>query len=71
MTGIDGLETVEALIESGANIRQKNNKNLSPYDLAVKSGCDQIWTLLAAKEGQNMLDKLTKTKKNEKLKVEV
>ena len=71
MTGVDGLETVEALLDVGANIRQKNVKNATPYDLAVKSGCEQMWTLLAAKEGQKMLDKLTKASNNEKLKVEV
>ena len=71
LSGVDGLETVEALIDAGADIRQKNNKNLTPYDLAVKSGCDPVWTLLAAKEGQKMLEKLTKTTTNDKLKVEV
>ena len=64
--GVDGLETAEALIDAGANIRQKNHKNLTPYDLAVKSGCEQMWTLLAAKEGQKMLRKLTKSSNNEK-----
>ena len=71
MTGIDGLETIEALVDAGADIRQKNNKNLTPYDLAVKSGCEQVWTLLAAKEGQRMLAKLTKTGGGDKLKVQV
>ena len=71
LTGVDGLETVEALLEVGADIRQKNAKNVTPYDLAVKSGCEQMWTLLAAKEGRNMLDKLTKASRNDKLKVEV
>ena len=71
LTGVEGLETVEALIDAGADIRQKNNKNLTPYDLAVKSGCDPMWTLLAAKEGRKMLDKLTKNDKNDKLKVQV
>ena len=71
LSGLDGLATVEALIDAGADIRQKNHKNVTPYDLALKSGCEPVWTLLAAKEGQRMLEKLTKTGAQDPLQVQV
>uniref|UniRef100_UPI00398F7967 double zinc ribbon and ankyrin repeat-containing protein 1 isoform X2 n=1 Tax=Pristiophorus japonicus TaxID=55135 RepID=UPI00398F7967 len=45
-----------------ASIKKKNDKALTPYDLAVRTGNDQLISLFAAKMGQGMLDKFTKTK---------
>ncbi|XP_067845348.1 double zinc ribbon and ankyrin repeat-containing protein 1 isoform X2 [Heptranchias perlo] len=66
-------EVVPVLVQKGADINQqsgpcnaslkkKNDKALTAYDLAVKTGHDQLASLFAAKMGQGMLDKFTKTK---------
>ncbi|CAI9548313.1 unnamed protein product [Staurois parvus] len=52
----------EVLLGCNASIKKKNNKGMTAYDLALKSGNDQISSLFASKLGQGMLDKLTKPK---------
>ncbi|XP_078505081.1 double zinc ribbon and ankyrin repeat-containing protein 1 [Lissotriton helveticus] len=60
--GMEGKKCIEVLLGCNANIKKKNDKGLTAYDLALKTGNDQIISLFAAKLGQGMLDKLTKPK---------
>ncbi|XP_072437323.1 double zinc ribbon and ankyrin repeat-containing protein 1 isoform X2 [Chiloscyllium punctatum] len=66
-------EVVPVLVQKGADINQlsgpcnasikkKNDKALTAYDIVVKNGNDQLTSLFAAKMGQGMLDKFSKTK---------
>ncbi|KAG9335853.1 hypothetical protein JZ751_003610 [Albula glossodonta] len=58
--GIKALQCAETLLGCNASIRRKNDRGQTVYDLAVLSGCSPLVSLLAAKTGQNMLDKMTK-----------
>ncbi|XP_041033376.1 double zinc ribbon and ankyrin repeat-containing protein 1 isoform X1 [Carcharodon carcharias] len=60
--GAQGVKCVAVLLGCNASIKKKNDKALTAYDLAVKTGNDQLTLLFAAKMGQGMLDKFTKTK---------
>ncbi|XP_072360095.1 double zinc ribbon and ankyrin repeat-containing protein 1 isoform X2 [Scyliorhinus torazame] len=60
--GAQGVKCVAVLFGCNASIKKKNDKALTAYDLAVKTGNDQLISLFAAKMGQGMLDKFTKTK---------
>ncbi|RXM33652.1 Double zinc ribbon and ankyrin repeat-containing protein 1 [Acipenser ruthenus] len=64
-------EVIPVLVQTGADtdqqsgicnasIRKKNDKGFTAYDLAVKTGCEPLISLFAAKMGQGMLDKLSK-----------
>ncbi|XP_066553211.1 double zinc ribbon and ankyrin repeat-containing protein 1 [Amia ocellicauda] len=58
--GNQGLLCAETLLGCNASIKKKNDKGLTVYDLAVKSGCDPLISRFAAKMGQGLLDKLSK-----------
>uniref|UniRef100_W5NFB6 Double zinc ribbon and ankyrin repeat-containing protein 1 n=1 Tax=Lepisosteus oculatus TaxID=7918 RepID=W5NFB6_LEPOC len=58
--GNQGLQCAETLLGCNASIRKKNDKGLTVYDLAVKSGCNPLISLFAAKMGQGLVDKLSK-----------
>lgn len=58
--GNQGLQCAETLLGCNASIRKKNDKGFTAYDLAVKTGCEPLISLFAAKMGQGMLDKLSK-----------
>ncbi|XP_078086278.1 double zinc ribbon and ankyrin repeat-containing protein 1 isoform X2 [Mustelus asterias] len=60
--GAQGVKCAAVLLGCNASIKKKNDKALTAYDLAVKTGNDQLTSLFAAKMGQGMLDKFTKTK---------
>eukprot|EP00062_Callorhinchus_milii_P009715 gi/632953816/ref/XP_007892628.1/ PREDICTED: double zinc ribbon and ankyrin repeat-containing protein 1 isoform X1 [Callorhinchus milii] len=60
--GAKGLKCVDMLLGCNASLKKKNDKGLTAYDLAVKTGNDQLVSLFTAKMGQGMLDKLTKPK---------
>ncbi|XP_072907653.1 double zinc ribbon and ankyrin repeat-containing protein 1 isoform X1 [Hemitrygon akajei] len=60
--GAQGVKCAAVLLGCNANIKKKNSKGLTAYDLAVKTGSDKLTSLFAAKMGQGMLDKFTKTK---------
>ncbi|KAM9317195.1 double zinc ribbon and ankyrin repeat-containing protein 1 [Gastrophryne carolinensis] len=60
LLGMEGKRCIEVLLGCNASINKKNNKGISAYDLALKSGNEQISSLFASKLGQGMLDKLTK-----------
>ncbi|XP_069788115.1 double zinc ribbon and ankyrin repeat-containing protein 1 isoform X2 [Narcine bancroftii] len=60
--GAQGVKCTAVLLGCNASIKKKNNKGLTAYDLAVKTSNDQLTSLFAAKMGQGMLDKFTKTK---------
>ncbi|KAM4042473.1 double zinc ribbon and ankyrin repeat-containing protein 1 isoform 1-T2 [Anomaloglossus baeobatrachus] len=62
LLGLEGKKSIEVLLGCNASIKKKNNKGMTAYDLALKSGNDQISSLFASKLGQGMLDKLTKPK---------
>ncbi|KAM3932261.1 double zinc ribbon and ankyrin repeat-containing protein 1 [Leptodactylus fuscus] len=62
LLGIEGKKCIEVLLGCNASIKKKNDKGMTAYDLALKSGSDQISSLFASKLGQGMLDKLTKPK---------
>lgn len=56
------LSSLFFIYSCNANIKKKNGKGLSAYDLALKTGNEEIISLFASKLGQGMLDKLTKPK---------
>ncbi|KAG5855507.1 hypothetical protein ANANG_G00049770 [Anguilla anguilla] len=58
--GNQGLQCAEALLGCSASIRKRNDRGQTAYDLAVRSGCDPLVSLIAARMGQGLLDKLTK-----------
>uniref|UniRef100_A0A8C8JMN7 Double zinc ribbon and ankyrin repeat-containing protein 1 n=1 Tax=Oncorhynchus tshawytscha TaxID=74940 RepID=A0A8C8JMN7_ONCTS len=58
--GSKGLRCAETLLGCNASIRKKNDRGLTAYDLAVTSDCSPLVSLLAAKMGQGMLDRLVK-----------
>ncbi|XP_067900693.1 double zinc ribbon and ankyrin repeat-containing protein 1 isoform X3 [Heterodontus francisci] len=60
--GAQGVKCAAVLLACNASIKKKNDKALTAYDLAVKTGNDQLTSLFAAKMGQGMLDKFTKIK---------
>ncbi|XP_036400366.1 double zinc ribbon and ankyrin repeat-containing protein 1 [Megalops cyprinoides] len=62
--GTQALQCAETLLGCNASIRRKNDKGLTVYDLAVKSGCRPLISLIAAKMGQGMLDKLSRPRNN-------
>uniref|UniRef100_A0ACB8EBH4 Uncharacterized protein n=1 Tax=Sphaerodactylus townsendi TaxID=933632 RepID=A0ACB8EBH4_9SAUR len=59
LLGLEGLDCTEALLGCNANIKMKNAKGLSAYDLALKSNSDKIVSLFASKLGQGILDTVT------------
>ncbi|KAG9484232.1 hypothetical protein GDO78_009900 [Eleutherodactylus coqui] len=62
LLGLDRKKCIEALLGCNASIKKKNDKGMTAYDLAMKSGTEQISSLFASQLGQGMLDKLTKPK---------
>uniref|UniRef100_A0A8C4YBB6 Double zinc ribbon and ankyrin repeat-containing protein 1 n=1 Tax=Gopherus evgoodei TaxID=1825980 RepID=A0A8C4YBB6_9SAUR len=60
LIGLEGKKCIKVLLGCNANIKKKNEKGLSAYDLALKTGNEEIISLFASKLGQGMLDKLTK-----------
>uniref|UniRef100_A0A8C3SEH5 Double zinc ribbon and ankyrin repeat-containing protein 1 n=1 Tax=Chelydra serpentina TaxID=8475 RepID=A0A8C3SEH5_CHESE len=62
LLGLEGKNCIKVLLGCNANIKKKNEKGLSAYDLALKTGNEEIISLFASKLGQGMLDKLTKPK---------
>nr|XP_054774895.1 uncharacterized protein LOC129283083 [Lytechinus pictus]XP_054774896.1 uncharacterized protein LOC129283083 [Lytechinus pictus]XP_054774897.1 uncharacterized protein LOC129283083 [Lytechinus pictus] len=64
LLGPDGQEAIEALLDSGANPKVQNNKGDTPYDLAVGNGYSSIVALFTSSMGQDMLNKMTKSKKD-------
>ncbi|XP_071833094.1 uncharacterized protein [Apostichopus japonicus] len=63
LLGPDGQEVIELLLENNANPKAKNTKGETPYDLAVKNGYQSIVALFASSMGQDMLDKMSHSKK--------
>ncbi|XP_054842037.1 double zinc ribbon and ankyrin repeat-containing protein 1 isoform X2 [Eublepharis macularius] len=64
LLGLEGLNCTEALLGCNANIKAKNTRGLSAYDLALKSNSDKIVSLFASKLGQGILDNTTTTKQS-------
>uniref|UniRef100_A0A674JIJ4 Double zinc ribbon and ankyrin repeat-containing protein 1 n=1 Tax=Terrapene triunguis TaxID=2587831 RepID=A0A674JIJ4_9SAUR len=62
LLGLEGKKCIKVLLGCNANIKKKNEKGLSAYDLALKTGNEEIISLFASKLGQGMLDKLTMPK---------
>ncbi|XP_039594717.1 double zinc ribbon and ankyrin repeat-containing protein 1 isoform X1 [Polypterus senegalus] len=61
--GNQGLECTETLLGCNASIKKKNDKGLTAYDLAVKTGSDKLISLFASQMGQGMLNRLSKNQK--------
>eukprot|EP00794_Sanderia_malayensis_P017830 gene17830-19613_t len=53
--GMDGIDSVDKLLASGADADVKNNLGQTPYDLALKSGLEIIVSKFTAKQGQDLL----------------
>lgn len=51
------------MLENNASPKTKNTKGETPYDLAVKNGYQSIIALFASSMGQDMLDKMSNSKK--------
>ncbi|XP_074845409.1 double zinc ribbon and ankyrin repeat-containing protein 1 [Carettochelys insculpta] len=62
LLGLQGKKCIEVLLGCNANYKKKNERGLSAYDLALKTGNEEIISLFTSKLGQGMLDKLTKPK---------
>uniref|UniRef100_A0A8C8S1U3 Double zinc ribbon and ankyrin repeat-containing protein 1 n=1 Tax=Pelusios castaneus TaxID=367368 RepID=A0A8C8S1U3_9SAUR len=62
LLGLEGKRCIQVLLGCNANMKKKNGKGLSAYDLALKSENEEIISLFASKLGQGILDKLTKSK---------
>ncbi|KAJ8264256.1 hypothetical protein GJAV_G00147060 [Gymnothorax javanicus] len=58
--GSQALQCAETLLSCNASIRQRNDRGLTAYDLAVRSGCSSLMSLIAARTGQGLLDKLAR-----------
>ncbi|XP_027696243.1 double zinc ribbon and ankyrin repeat-containing protein 1 [Vombatus ursinus] len=62
LLGPEGKKCIAALLRYNANIQKKNEEGQSAYDLALKTGNDEIISLFAAKLGQGVLDQQTQSK---------
>ncbi|KAM9314756.1 double zinc ribbon and ankyrin repeat-containing protein 1 [Pholidichthys leucotaenia] len=58
--GLGGLRSAEVLLSCKASIRRRNVIGQTPYDVAVKSGCDRM----AAQTRLDLMGKLGRTKTN-------
>ncbi|KAF0036940.1 hypothetical protein F2P81_009814 [Scophthalmus maximus] len=58
--GSEGLQCAEVLLSCRANVRRRNAAGQTAYDVAVSSGCNNMASLLAARTGLDLLDKLGK-----------
>ncbi|XP_028828005.1 double zinc ribbon and ankyrin repeat-containing protein 1-like isoform X2 [Denticeps clupeoides] len=62
--GSDGLKCAETLLggisgcRCNASLRKKNGRGQSAYDVAVSSGCGDLISLMAARTGQGLLNRL-------------
>ncbi|XP_036607202.1 double zinc ribbon and ankyrin repeat-containing protein 1 [Trichosurus vulpecula] len=62
LLGPEGKKCIEALLRYNADIQKRNEEGQSAYDLALKTGNDEIISLFAAKLGQGILDQHTQSK---------
>ena len=60
ISGPDGVQCVDVLLNLGANPNAKNDAGQTPYDLAVTSGHDTIAQKFTSSVGSEMLQKLAK-----------
>lgn len=58
--GVSGMKVIDALLTAGADQNVKNDRNETPYDLAVKAGYETITKRFASALGQSQLEKMTK-----------
>ncbi|XP_044045700.1 double zinc ribbon and ankyrin repeat-containing protein 1 isoform X2 [Siniperca chuatsi] len=65
--GSEGLQSAQVLLSCKAGVGRRNAGGQTAYDLAVKSGCNNMASLLAAQTGLDLLGKLGKPKLNETL----
>ncbi|XP_071381994.1 double zinc ribbon and ankyrin repeat-containing protein 1 [Centroberyx affinis] len=61
--GREGLQSAQVLLGCGSSLRRKNGGGQTAFDLAVSSGCAAMVSLLAARSGRGLLDKLGKLDK--------
>ncbi|XP_031417837.2 double zinc ribbon and ankyrin repeat-containing protein 1 [Clupea harengus] len=58
--GNRGLKSAETLLGCNASLKKKNSRRQTAYDVAVSSDCRELLSLIAARAGQGLLDRLTK-----------
>ncbi|KAM8772752.1 double zinc ribbon and ankyrin repeat-containing protein 1 [Acanthopagrus schlegelii] len=62
--GSEGLQCAEVLLSCKASVRCRNASGQTAYDVAVRSGCNNMVSLLAAQTGLDLLGKLGKPRLN-------
>uniref|UniRef100_A0A671UFY2 Double zinc ribbon and ankyrin repeat domains 1 n=1 Tax=Sparus aurata TaxID=8175 RepID=A0A671UFY2_SPAAU len=62
--GSEGLQCAKVLLSCKASVRRRNADGQTAYDVAVRSGCNNMVSLLAAQTGLDLLGKLGKPKLN-------
>ncbi|XP_030275110.1 double zinc ribbon and ankyrin repeat-containing protein 1-like isoform X1 [Sparus aurata] len=62
--GSEGLQCAKVLLSCKASVRRRNAEGQTAYDVAVRSGCNNMVSLLAAQTGLDLLGKLGKPKLN-------
>ncbi|KAI3352703.1 hypothetical protein L3Q82_020166, partial [Scortum barcoo] len=60
--GSEGLQSARVLLSCKASVRRRNSGGQTAYDVAVKSDCDNMVSLLAAQTGLDLLSRLGKPK---------
>ncbi|XP_055879639.1 double zinc ribbon and ankyrin repeat-containing protein 1-like isoform X2 [Biomphalaria glabrata] len=60
--GPSGMKVIEALLTAGADHNVKNDRNETPYDLAIKAGYDTIVKRFVSAIGQSQVEKMTRIK---------
>ncbi|KAL2086079.1 hypothetical protein ACEWY4_017138 [Coilia grayii] len=58
--GTRGLQSTETLLGCNASLKKKNTRGQTAYDVAVGSDCRELVSLMAARAGQGLLDRLAK-----------
>lgn len=60
--GPEGVDILEVLLRCGADMKKKNDRGETAYDLAIKSGYEVLSRRLVASLGQSQLEKLLRGK---------
>ncbi|KAL6068188.1 hypothetical protein STEG23_022052 [Scotinomys teguina] len=59
LLGLEGRESIAILLGCNANIRKKNTRGQTAYDIALEIGDDPTTSLFAAKFSQGLEDQLS------------
>ncbi|KAG5277953.1 hypothetical protein AALO_G00093220 [Alosa alosa] len=58
--GNRGLKSAETLLGCNASLKKKNSRGQTAYEVAISSDCRELVSLIAARTGQGLLDRLAK-----------